>query len=551
MLVQAHKGDIANMLRHARIFLELVVLFGLAIRPDAALAFDHPSTRISSLGGDHVAGVIPDLYTDLTVNPAYAFFADRPVVCYARRRVPGYAPALPYLEMDSSGYGRSSIMVDELSAWGIGLSSWRTAVFAQWAVYRPENSSSYPSIDAGSRYAVRLNEYWSSDDNDFARIDLIAARALNDRYALGLRLQGWGYYHSSSDMNASTSDYYRDPSFSLIDSRYADTRALSMCGHQLSFDFQAGIARSNDAGHRTDLAFKVSLDRLEHRKQRYELNTSKEYDSEGTLEYYNYYRFRWDDDRKGDMWSYALTLRHTLNGGIRVLAGGGVSTCSYETAWSSSQERIQWSPGDDEEISGAFDGDGSLFGGHCFFKGSKVFSLHETIDLHLGLHGVFARTRTKEEPLVHYTSAADGDESAVRIDQPARLESTETSFELYFPLSVEFRPSAYFTFFSSFTLFGTWNKQTTTKPMPSLFVYYPPVAESVTGGANRAAASSQVTVEPEAYLIDWRRNLDTGSEVTLGFSLHYRDRFFIDVYSGTEIIPSYLNEKTIDIRYVF
>jgi len=39
--------------------------------------------------------------------------------------------------------------------------------------------------------------------------------------------------------------------------------------------------------------------------------------------------------------------------------------------------------------------------------------------------------------------------------------------------------------------------------------------------------------------------------VTLGFSLHYRDRFYIDVYSGTEIIPTYLANQIVDIRYVF
>ncbi len=540
-----------DMHRHARISLGLAVILALSLRPGASLALDRSSARISSLGGYHVSGIIPDLYTDLTVNPAYAFFADRPVVCYARRSVPGYAPSLPYLESSSTGYYGSSMLVNELSAWGIGLSSWRAAVFAQWALYQPENSSSYPSIEMGSRYAVGLEEDRNSQDDDFARIDLVAACALDDRYALGLRLQGWGYYDSSSEMYARTNEYYHDPLFTLIDSRSLDTRAQSFCGRRLSFDFQAGIVKSDDTGPRTDLALGLSLNRLDYRKQIYNLRIIKEYDSEGVLDSYNYDRYRWTDARKGDLWSCALTLRHAFDGGIRVLAGGGVSTCSYETAWSSSRELVQWSSGRDEAISGAFDGDGSLLGGSCFIKGGKIFSLHETADLYLGVHGVFARSRAKEEPLVHYTSEPDGEESAVRIDQPARLESTETSFELYVPFSVEFRPSGYFTFFSSFILTGSWDKQTTTTPMPSLFRYHPPAAKSAAGGANRGAASPGVVIEPEAYLTDWKRNLDTGGEVALGFSLHYRDRFFIDVYSGAEIIPTYLANRTIDIRYVF
>jgi hypothetical protein len=541
------------MRRHARISLGFAVILALSLRPGALLALDHSSARISSLGGYHVSGIIPDLYTDLTVNPAYAFFADKPVVCYAQRRVPGYAPSLPYLQIDSGSYGSSSMTVNELSAWGIRLSSWRTAVFAQWALYQPETSSSDLTLNTRWGYESNLREAWNSGDDDFARIDLIAARALDDRYALGLRLQGWGYYDSSSRMITWANTRYYDPSFSLIDYQDRDTDALSSRGRRLSFDFQAGIVKSNDAGPKTDLAIRASLNRVDHQKQSYELAITKYYDSMSLLDSYDYYRYRWNDARKGDLWDFALMFRHSFDGGIRVLAGSGVSTCSYETEWSISQEHVQWdgSSTRDEALSGAFDGDGSLLGGSCFIKGGKIFSLHETTDLYLGLHGVFARTRTKEEPLVHYTIEPDGEESAVRIDQPARLESTETSFELYVPFSVEFRPSGYFTFFSSFIFNGSWDKQAITKPMPSLFYYNPPAAVSLAGGANRAGASSQVVIEPEAYSTNWNRTLSTGSTVTLGFSLHYRDRFFIDVYSEAEIIPSYLGEKMIDIRYVF
>ena len=541
------------MRTHKRLSPGLIVLFVLLLRPGAPLAFEHPSARISSLGGDHVAGVIPDLYTDLTVNPAYAFFADRLVACYARRSIPGYAPLLPYLTIDSGRYGSSSMQVNEFSAWGIELSSWRTAVFAQWALYQPENSSSDLSVDMRWGNDSNLREGWSKRDNDFARIDLIAARSLGDRYALGLRLQGWGYYASSSRIDARTYNEYFDPLFSQIGHQGRNTDAQSSSGRRLSFDFQAGVAKSNDAGSRTDLALQVSLNRVDNQKQEYYLDTSKYYELTGLLSSYDYYRSRWNDARKGDLWNFALTFRHAFDGGIRVLAGGGVSTCSYETEWNNRQDLVRWNGSlvRDEAISGAFDGDGSLLGGSCFFKGGKIFSLHETTDLYLGLHGIFARTRTKEEPLVHYTTEPEGEESVIRIDQPSRLESTETSFELYLPLSIEFRPSSYFSFFSSFTLFGIWDKQTTTKPILSPFYFYPPVMESLANGAHRAVASSQAVVEPEAYSAAWDRTLYTDSAVTLGFSLHYRDRFFIDVYSGVEIIPTYLQDKIIDIRYVF
>jgi hypothetical protein len=541
------------MSSHARISLGLAVLLALSLHPGALHAFEHPSTRISSLGGDHVAGIIPDLYTDLTVNPAYAIFADRTVMSYARRSVPGYAPSLPYLMPDPGSYGGSSMMADELSAWGIRLSSWRAAVFAQWALYQPERNSSNLSINTRYSNESNLREEWSKGDDDFARVDLIAAHALGDRYALGLRLQGWGYYDSTSRMNTWANNRYQDLLFSLIDYQDRSTDAQSSCGRRLSFDFQAGIVKSNDAGPRTDLALRVSLNRLDDRRQSYNLQITKYFDSQGMLDSYNYFRYRWNDVRKGDLWNCGLTFRHAFDGGIRMLAGGGASTCSYTTEWSQSQEHVQWSGSSprNEAVSGTFDGSGSLLGENCFFKGGKIFGLHETVDLYVGLHGVFARTRTEEEPLIHYASEMDGEASAVRIDQPVRLESTETSFELSLPLSVEFRPSSYFTFFSSFILFGGWDKKIATKPIPSFFYYYPPAAKSLAGGANRAGAASPVVIEPEAYSTDWSRDLYTDSTVALGFSLHYRDRFFIDVYSEANIIPSALGDRMLDVRYVF
>ncbi len=538
---------------HAQISFGLAVLLALALRPGAALATDNMSARMSSLGGDHVSGVIPDLYTDLTINPAYAFFADKLVVCYAKRENRGYAPSLPYLSENSGSFYGYSMVVNELSAWGIRLSSWRAAAFVQWELDRPEGSTSDPSIVIDRDYATTLREWQRSGSDDFARIDLIAARALGDRYALGLRLQGWGYDNFSSELNASLNDRYGDPSFTRLAYQHKQANVRSSLGRRLSFDFQAGIVKSNDAGPTTDLALKASLGRLDYRNEKYDLDSYKEYDATGELDACDYYRHYWNDARTGDLWNFALTFRHAFDGGIRVLAGGGVSTCSYETGWSNSTERVRWgwSSPLDQTVTGAFDGEGSLLGGSFFLKGGRIFSLHKTTDLYLGLRGVFARARAEEEPLVHYAIETDGEESIVRIEQPTRLESIETSIDLSIPLSVEFRPSGYFTFFSSFILTGRWDKQAVTQPTLSFFQYRPPAASYSVNGASRAGASSQIVIEPEAYSTDWERNLSTDGVVTLGFSLHYRDRFYIDVYSGTEIIPTYLANQIVDIRYVF
>jgi hypothetical protein len=535
------------------VFVGLSVLAAPALRPVAAPAIEHQSARISSLGGDHVAGVIPDLYTDIGVNPACALFADRLNASYARRYDPGYAPSVPYLMEGSGSVYRSSMMVDELSAWGIRLSSWRAAAFVQWALYRPERVMSYPETGFNGTGAYsQLTEDAESSNNDFARIDLVAARPLGDRYALGLRVQGKVYNDYSSDMRVYATEQYYDPFFAALYGQRRETRAQSYMGRLYSLDVQAGIAKSDDTGPRTDFAVTASLNKPDHRRELYELDISKEYDQMNEIDGYSYYRYYWNDAREGDLWTLALMFRHSFDNGFRLLAGGSVSTCAYETDWSSSEEVMQWGWMDtDFKVTGAFKGDGSLLDGSCYVKGNKVFSVHRTVDLFLGLHGVFARIRAEEEPLVHYAIRGEEGESAVEFDQAVRLESIEESFALYVPLSVEFRPSSWFTYFSSFVLSGEWRKVSATQPIPSLFTFRPPASVSRVGGADLAGASPEAVIEPRAYSTDWRRELSTDATVTLGFSLHYGDRFFVDVYTESDIVPTYLGNNVIDVRYAF
>ncbi len=443
----------------SRIFAALTVLLALSLRPGEALSLEHQSARIASLGGDHVAGVIPDLYTDIGVNPAYAFFADRLNASYARRYDPGYDPSLPYLMEGSGTISGSSMMVNELSAWGIRLSSWRTAVFAQWALYRPEAMRSYPETGFNNTGAYsEVSEIGESSNNDYARIDLAAARPLGDRYALGLRIQGKAYNSYSSDAHALAWDQYSDPFFIDLSRQRRATEARAYQGRRFSIDVQAGIAKSDDSGPRTDFAITASYDRPDHRRERYELDITKEYDQMGNIDDYSYYRYYWNDAREGELWSLAAEFRRLFGGGIRVLAGGHVSTGSYETDWSASESQLRWGGWSemDETVMGAFGGDGTLLDGSCYVNGNKVFSIHRTIDLYLGLRGVYARISAEEEPIVQYSISVDGAESGAQIDQALRLESVEESFALSIPLSVEFRPAGWFSYFSSFVLSGHW-----------------------------------------------------------------------------------------------
>ncbi len=525
----------------------------LSLRPGAARALEHQSARISALGGDHVAGVIPDLYTDIGVNPAYAFFAERPTASFARRWNPGFESSLPYLQEDWRRSSSDAMMVDEISAWGIKLSSWRTAVFAQWALDRPQGVTSYPETEMNGGLYMQLREEAYDRTNDFAKIDLTAAREIGDRTALGLRIQARAYSYLDSEMTSRWYEEYSTLPDLSPEREGSEKRLQSYSGRRYSIDLQAGIAKWGDDGPRTDFAINASLNRTNRRWERYDLDIDKEFYPSNEIDSYSYYRYYWSDAREGDIWSFALMFRHAFDGGIRVLAGGNISTCPYETDWTASEERLRWGSWSDvdEKLTGNLEGDGSLLEGNCYVKGSKVFSIHPTTDLYVGLRGAVARIRAEEEPLVHY-SIRDGEEaSAVQIDQRVRLESIETSFALSLPLSVEFKPSTWFTYFSGVTLWGKWRKVSAPGPIPSLFTFRPPAAVSRAGGARLAGAASAAVVEPAAYTTDWNREFATDASVTLGFSLHYGDRFFVDIYTESDIVPTYLDNNIIDVRYAF
>ena len=528
-----------------------IVVIALILTATSSFTQVHPSARIYSLGAEHVSGIIPDLYTDLTVNPAYACLADRLTINYERKGMLGFAPVFPFLNQWPTYYYTDSYYSNEISFYGIGLSSWRAALFAQWRVGLSEYTRSRFDLWDGYRRAIQRHE-WDSEDNDFGRIDIMAARPIGDTYALGFRLQGWGFYKSESFARIDVANSYYNTAYLELSDNSKEQDALSSLGRRLAFDFQTGIVKKSAGEPQTDLVLQASLHPIDYRDESYDLSILREYDIEQHLTDYSYSRDVWSDARKGDLWMFGLALRHAFPRGIRIYAGGSLSTATYDAVWSESGEYYGWGDysSSDRMLTGNFDCRGSLRGASCFIKGGRMFNLHRMLDLHLGLHAAVERKHAKESPTVHYSYAIqDGD--SIRIDQPASLEYTGTTADVYLPISIEFRPSSYVSFFSGFTLFAGWFKHVTVQPMPSLFSYNRPYATYSKAGPHRAGTSSGEFIYPGTSVTDYDREWTSDSTVTLGFSLHYRDRFFIDVYSHAEIIPRYLSDSMLDIRYVF
>ena len=539
---------------YSRITLGAVLSLALVLCAQPSSAQEHPSARIYSLGGEHVSGVIPDLYTDLTVNPANAAFADKLTINYDRRSIYSFTAVFPYLSTSPELYSSTdSYMTNELSIYGLGLSSWRMALFAQAGLYKSQYSlSNYDVSNDGS--AVQSQNRWSNSDRDFGRIDLVAARKLGSSYALGLNLQVWGSYRSDDGANGSVTDWYNDLVFTELDQEAQSMSANSKMGRRISFDFQTGLVKKNDGGSQTDLILQASVHPVDYKNESAYLSIRQYYDALQQLDSYDYYRETWSDSRKGDLWILGLSMRHAFSGGTRIYTGAKISLASYDARWSQSRQNYSWSGQSlhaDDILSNGFSCDGTLRGSSYFIKGGKAFGLRDNLDLYLGLHGNLEWSHAKEEPIIRYSETHREDTSSVLIDEPASLEYTGTAASFYLPLSIEFRPSSYFSVFSGFTLYGSWYKYVTEQPAQSIFYYSRPGGANLNSRVTLAAASPEVTMYPTATATNWQRAWNSGSIVTLGFSLHYRERFFIDVYSESDIIPSYLASSLIDVRYVF
>lgn len=539
-----------------RIIICLVASLALLASPQRTGAAERLSARIHALGGECVSGVIPDLYTDIGIDPAYAHLVERPTLIWGYRYAEGFNPVFPYMRPDRGyDFDLNKNMVNELSARGLALSAWRLALTAQWKLI--DSGESYSETRIGTRYGAYQTLYQDLYDraNDYWSVDLAGARELGEHHSLGIRVAGSGAYYRNNNAYKRTQMDYEENNFFDLEREYTDNSWRSVTGRSRSLGLQAGLARSRDGKIASEIVLEASLEHVDHRYQILSQNIEIYYDIFQNIDDYSYYDSRWSDARKGNLWKYALTLRHTFPRGIRVFARGSFSTSRYDASYGDTREGYEWdySSALDEVFSSSFTGDGTLRGGAFVLKAGKRFDLRETLAFHVGFKGDFARTRSTEKPLINFRLTSEGSDGAGEVvyDVPSRLEYTGTAGGIAFPVSLEFEPSSWFSYFAGITFYGTWEKRSTGRTVPSAFEYFGPAVEAVSERVTSAPARPGAIVVPDGYLEEAVTRYGSGQTVSLGFSLHYGERLSIDVYTGSEIIPSNVEYCTLDARYRF
>jgi len=551
------------MLKMGKIIsLLLSVYLILLLASDLSLAQGHSSARILSLGGRYVSGIIPDFYTDLYINPAYSSIAEGLTLNYGQRNVPIVRFPFPSLRKNSSAYFPyvGSGYSQELLAYGISVSEWKMAIDVEWHWGDQDGADTWFDYDAYMPNRVRqyYGEDFSTSRNIFWRGNFTVAHPIGDDYVMGVRIGGSQWDNSSSKIRETYSNYYwieeEPPELRLSDESYLlyTNEDIARITRMM---LQIGILRRSDRGMSSGISMLVSMDKLHSRTHRNDFRTISVYDNSSEIDLYEYEDLEWRDKRYGDLWAFHLQGHHIFPLGIRLFMEGGFALSDYKTDWRDHLDYLRW--GDyyvSREVvaSTAFSGEGSFKEINYLAKIGRTTRIMRNLEVTTGLYGFYEKEWSDENPLVEDRAVLNIDTEGLEFTGSRRTTisyETETS-GIACPIAIEYKPSKYFSFFSGFVVKVTWEKNTEEFNVPEVYdiIQHP---GSLYNNIQFVSFSPTNTNQAQTSDRNVDERLSSSRQATLGFSLHYQDRLFVDVYTGTNVLPDHLSSLIVDLRYKF
>ena len=523
------------------IFTAVLVLPQACARAESTFGRSYASARIYALGY-RFAGIIPDQLTDLTLNPARAWDAESLTINYGFRNPYGQSLPFPVSDQNLEPTFRSMNISgsNELRFFGAGAWGWKWAVDTEWELDH-EDRCNQSDINPYERYGdggftQQLGEDCRILDDNFFRLEIASAKRISDRTVLGFRAGGtyrydnykrrdrWVrnvYYYS-----AATGGYVQDRGWS---NDWLDNSAAKLyTGH-----IEAGMTW-NETG---ELVVRGGYARGTFTNDEYGLSIDSGYDRyTGELDDYRYRLNEFQEDREGDMWQLAVLARKKYAGGFVILASGRYERGSFECGWRKDFMHYSWGGFKEIQIEDRiiFPGEGEQSRSEAVFSMGKTYSLEPRIDITPGAYVSYKKERFEERGTADFYSFMDyqGDIKLIKSIIPLEFEHSISKTSLAFPLAMEFRPASFFHFYSGFGVTFTWNRHVRDN---SILLYYldsedPQIPENTQNTDN------------------W---FDSGYYASLGFSLRYRDKLFLDMYTGSDIVPQRITSYFIDLRYVF
>jgi hypothetical protein len=515
----------------------------------------HASARVEALGGDAVTGIVRDTLTDIYLSPAFLASCDRFTINYGQRRSPELYLGFPNLHKENryaAPFTRLSYYSiieedrsNELTAYGIGIGSWRLAASVEWRLGYTERSN--PDYYSYSGYVGDISQTYyhlaETTDSRYVRADITAAREL------GLRIGGSTAENEHSRtliQNAQRFGIVVDPYELIQEYRSYDYEMLDDT-RSISGGFaQAGLLHGSDGSIRS-LDLRVARYDIYLRESAHDILSRTWNDEWGDPESYERSELQWRDDRYGTMWSYDITGRIWSETGIRIVAGLGFEHMAYDTKWRDILYKYDWQPWAysyqewDYVATMVFDGEGEYTGMRAFLELGRAARLRDDLEITAGIHAAVETHRTEEEPTARITlcSTVNGSLFAAELEKQLVLTTEWTETVLGIPAAIEFEPAHWVSIWTGFMVYSRYFKLD--DEMPDVDVRK---LENIT---------SYLELEDYAslYEVFQMEDVTVASTATVGVSLHYRDRFFVDLYTASDITPDDLARYVLDVRYAF
>jgi len=274
--------------------------------------------------------------------------------------------------------------------------------------------------------------------------------------------------------------------------------------------------------------------------------TQTRYDQFGGAEEYSFDDEYYRDERAGVLWTYDIKGRFSLPDGTRIFAGGGFERMRYDTNWLDGYMALEWRDtwqqvDTDEGVSIAFDDEGEYDGIHLFLKAGRTTELRSDLRLTAGVHGFVHWTRSRERPIAatEFHSRVDSSLITFSIERPIDISIETTEAGLNLPLAVEYEPEPWISIWSGFRIYATYDKEKDNLPITS--------AIDLINFLDPSMVASYISRESPRSL----ENVAVGSTASFGLSLHYRDRFFVDLHTGSDVKPDHLTNYILDVHCAF
>ena len=527
--------------------LSILILTAVSLLPPAGagaksvLRRGYPSARIYALGSDF-AGIIPDGPTDLTLNPARAYDAGTFTINYGYRTY--YGNALPFPTAGSSmSPDFSSIPAsgtNEIRLYGLSALGLKWAIDTEWGLYHQDECTQTGTNPINRGYNgsidIELREYCTIRDQNFFRLDIASAGKIGDRMVLGIRAGGtFSYYDSKRRVRYAWEGYSFDSdtgTYILGNERSADD--LDSTAKKIFTGYLEAGLTWEDSG---EIAFRGGYAEGNALFDDYNLSVESRYNSNsGEIDYYSYRLWEFREDRSGDTWQFSGFAKKRYSGGIVILAAGAYERGSYDCDWRDSYTQYSWGDYDDLQIDDTawYPGEGIQSRSEAVFRMGKTYAIESRLDLTPGIHVNYWRQKFEEDGDGGMDSymLSDGIAASYSTRFPLSFEKTNSQTELVLPIAIEFRPASFFHLYSGFGMTFTWDRSI--KKNTFLMEY---------GQADDLLVPGEVESEDNGF--------DSGYYASLGFSLRYRDRLFLDMYTGNDIVPDRITNYFIDLRYIF